>query len=341
MTKRSHALFSIVMILVLSQTCFLMAQNDTLENYRSSSVPGISTGIKTAPDGSPIIPCVVQLIKDIEIPARETGLLKDILVKENQSVELGQKLAQIDDQMSNRALEQAQLKYELATKRANDDSEVKSAKRKMDLTASEYETNKKLYQKGSKTKQEAQRSLYSKQISQYEYDAAQMARILAAVESRAELVNVKAAEDSIARHEITSPVNGHVFKIYKDPGEWVNAGERIMRVAPLRKLRVHGTISAKDWDPYEIAGKPVTVSVRLARGRIENFSGRIVQTELEQRGNNLYLVIAEIDNRNEQSSGHWILQPQSRVEMTIHVNGSAQPPSSTRALNAGGQDFQR
>ena len=318
----------LIALTVSFQSVTLHSQEAQGSNYRSSPYSAGSIYLpKTAPDGSPIIPCVVQLVTDIDIPAQETGLLTEILVKENQAVELGQKLGQIDDRMSQRAFEQASLKHELATKRASDNSEINSAKRKKLLTASEYETNLNLYRKGSKTKQEAQRSLYSKQISEYEFDAAVMAKELANVESKAEMVNKKAALDSIERHKIKSPINGNVFKIYKETGEWVQAGEKIMRVAPLRKLRVHGTVSAKNWDPREIDGKPVTVSVSLARNRIESFSGQIVQTELEQRGNNLYLVIAEIENRLEPNSNHWILQPLSRVEMTIHVNTppNAQP----------------
>jgi len=306
--------------------------------YRSTESGSSSFASKTASDGSPIIACVVQLIVDVDVPARETGLLKDMLVVENQPVQLGQLLANIDDQMSQRALEQAKFKHELASRRATDPTEIQAAEDKLKLTQSEYETNYRLWGKGSKTKQEAQRSKYSRDISVHELTSARNSKELAEIEANTELVNVNAAHDSIARHKITSPVDGHVFKIYKDPGEWVNAGEKIMRIAPLSRLRVHGTISAKEWDPFEVDGKPVTVSVKLARGRVETFSGRVVQTELEQRGNNLYLVVAEIDNRYEPNTRHWILQPQSRVEMTIHVNSpapidnqsAAQPPASGR-----------
>jgi multidrug resistance efflux pump len=279
--------------------------------------------IRKAADGSPVIPSTVRLIHDFEVPARETGLLREILVEENDSVQAEQLVARIDDQIAQRMLEQATLKYELATRQADDDTEVEAAKKKLDLTASEYDTNYKLYQKGSKTRQEAQRSLYSKQISTHELQAAINKKIQAALEAQAEMVNVNAAKDTIERNQIKSPVTGQVFKVVKDPGEWVNAGETIMRIAALDTLRVHGTISAEYYDPYEIDGKPVTVTATLARGRKVEFEGQVVQTELEQRGNNLYLVVAEIKNRHEGDTDHWILQPQSRVDMQIHVGTKA------------------
>lgn len=288
--------------------------------------------MRRAPDGSPIIASTVRLIHDYEVPARETGLLKEILVVENEPVEEEQLVARIDDQLAQRSLEQATLKHELASRKANDDTEIEAARKKLALMSSEYETNYKLFEKGSKTLQETQRSLYSKQISAFELQAAIFKKSLAEVEGQEELVNVNAAKDSIERHQVKSPAKGHVFKITKDPGEWVNAGEPIMRIAPLDVLRVHGTISAEDYDPLEIDGKPVTVTATLARGRTVEFQGRVVQTELEQRGNNLYLVIAEIQNRYEDNTKHWILQPQSRVDMQIHVsaNSAAKNVDQTR-----------
>ena len=303
------------------------SRTNRLENVRSANLSELNSTYRLASDGSPIIPCVVQLITDVDVPAVETGLLKDILVKENQAVEFGQVLANIDDQIAQRALEQAQFKHELATRRAEDPTEVQAAEEKLKLTSIEYDVNLRLYGKGSKTKQEALRSKYSRDISEFELQSAKNSKVLAAVESSAELVNVRAAQDSIDRHKITSPVNGHVFKIFKDPGEWVNAGEKIMRIAPLSRLRVHGTISANDWDPYELDGQKVTITAKMARGRTETFTGQVVQTELEQRGNNLYLVVAEVENRYEPNSQHWMLQPQSRVEMNIHVTAGSPRPS--------------
>ena len=304
------------------------------DNFRGASLGGLDSTYRTAPDGSPIIPCVVQLITDIDVPAQETGLLKEIHVVENQAVELGQILANMDDQKSQRILETAQLKHDLATRKAEDPTKILSAEEKVKLTSIEYEVNLKLYSKGSKTKQDALRSKYSRDISKFDLQTAINDKELAAVESAAELVNVRAAEDNIARHEIKAPINGQVFKIFKDPGEWVNAGEKIMRIAPLSRLRVHGTISAQNWDPHEVDGQKVTVTAMLARGRTETFTGRVVQTELEQRGNNLYLVVAEVENRYEPNSQHWILQPQSRVEMNIHVTPALSSPSNNGGENS-------
>ena len=108
------------------------------------------------------------MITDIDVPAHETGLLKEIHVVENQAVELGQILANMDDQKSQRILETAQLKHDLATRKAEDPTKILSAEEKVKLTSIEYEVNLKLYSKGSKTKQDALRSKYSRDISKFD-----------------------------------------------------------------------------------------------------------------------------------------------------------------------------
>ena len=150
--------------------------------------------------------CVVLLIKDIDVPARETGLLKELLVEQNDAVGLDSVVAKIDDKIAQRMKEQAQLKHTVASREFEDDTQIKAAERKMKLTEEEYKTTYNLYQKGSKSSFEATRALYQKQIAKLEYDAAINAQQLAGIQANAEMVNVTAAEDSIVRHIIKSPI---------------------------------------------------------------------------------------------------------------------------------------
>jgi hypothetical protein len=79
-------------------------------------------------------------------------------------------------------------------------------------------------------------------------------------------------------------------------------------------------VKASEFDPVDLAGRPVTVRARLARDREAAVTGRVTfvsQTVL--RGN--YLVRAEIQNQREGE--YWLIRPGLDAEMTIHVS---QPP---------------
>lgn len=274
--------------------------------------------------------CFVHLIDDVDIPAEESGKITKIIVQAGDSVEKGALIAQMDDQKSQRLLEEATLKHNSATRIANDDTEIQSAYKKWVLASREHEDIASLAKKGSKSKQEYQRSRYTVQISELDLQAAKNKKSLAALDSDAEMVRVKAAQDSINRNALKSPINGAVFEIFKDAGEWVTAGEKVMRIARMDRLRVQGYVEGNEFDPHEVANRPVTVKLMMARGREVEFSGEIVFVGLEKRGGNRFVVWAEIDNINEPESGRWILQSGSEVNMRIHLDRGTVKSTVTR-----------
>ncbi len=265
--------------------------------------------------------CTVHLVKDIDVPARETGLLKAVLVEQNDAVAANQVIARIDDKTSQRMKEQAEHKHELAARQFEDEIQIKMAERKQLLTMEEYKVNAKLFKVRSKTLFETNRSLYQMQIAELEHTAAIKSQMLAGIKAKEEMVNVKAAIDSIARHVIESPIEGYILETYKEAGEWVNAGEKVVRVAPLSKIRVRGSIAHVEFNPREIMGKPVTVSLTRAHNEVVQFTGVVVLTSLENVGPTLYSVIAEVENRKDKDGKLYMLQAEASVVMDIHIDG--------------------
>jgi len=69
--------------------------------------------------------------------------------------------------------------------------------------------------------------------------------------------------------------------------------------------------------PNEVAGKPVTVRVKLARGQEETFFGRVDFASPTVPAGGQFRVCAEVENR--QQDGHWLLGRGMTAEMTIHL----------------------
>lgn len=278
------------------------------------------------PKSVPLETCFVKLIEDIEIPAEESGKLINISAQPGDRVSKNQMVAQMDDQRSRRMLEEATLKYRSSSRLANDDTEIKSAHKKYVLAKREYEDIFALYKKGSESKQAWQRSRYAMQISELDLIAAKNKKNLASLNSAAEQVRVNAANDSIERNAIRSPVNGIVFEVFKDGGEWATAGEKILRIARMDRLRIQGFVEGSQFDPHEVANKPVTVTLEMARESFD-FSGQIVFVSLE-KGGNRYRVWAEVDNIEKE--GRWVLQADGEVSMTIHLDRNASSVTKKR-----------
>jgi hypothetical protein len=95
------------------------------------------------------------------------------------------------------------------------------------------------------------------------------------------------------------------------------------------RLWVQGVVSSAEWNSHELVNCPVTVKLNLARNETTTFEGRIVNVSLERQGSDQIWVRAEVENR--PIKGHWVLQPNSTVDMTVHVD--QQPGGAATAGN--------
>ena len=276
--------------------------------------------------------CNVQLMQDVELPALESGQIKKMGVKPGGAVSVGDILVRLDDERAQLALQESSMRYKLANDRATDMNEVNTAYKRYQLSYTEYAKSRKLSQSGSVSAHSANRAKYSMEVAQLEYQAANNTRKLAATEAAVERVRVQAANASINRHLIKSPIVGNIVEFVRDEGEWVNVGDTIMRLARMDRLRVPAIVNGSHYDQQEIADRPVTITLTLARGRQVEFSGKIVSTEIERNLGNKYRAWAEIDNRLfEGSDKHWMLQPGCVVDMKIHLQD---PPLQSAAVGS-------
>ena len=132
--------------------------------------------------------------------------------------------------------------------------------------------------------------------------------------SQAEL---NATEENLRRRKIIAPLDAVVSELTRHVGEWVQQGETVMRLVGVDPLRVEGRLSAKDYRPSEIFGKPVNIEVEFAHGQTATFPGQIVFVSpvIEVGGD--FLVRAEVKNRKE--NGFWVLTAGLQAKMTIQM----------------------
>lgn len=262
-------------------------------------------------------PCFTMLIADVEVPAQESGPLIAVGVKEGQMVQQGQELARIDDSLAILRLDTARTKLETASDKANNDLDIRAAQNALQLAERERKTNYGIYSKGALPKQDYDRSVLQSKQAALQVEQARRDMESATKEAQVESYNVRAQTDSIQRHLITAPLQGNVMQLHKEKGEWVNAGDNVMRIARLDQLYVSGLLDSSLFDPHEVEGQRVTVAVQMARGQVVEFQGRITFVALEKNSSKFYSVRAEVENRAENN--RWLLLANEEVSMRIHL----------------------
>lgn len=263
--------------------------------------------------------CRVMLISEVDVPAQESGPLLAMPAKEGQAIQQNQDLAQIDDSLGRLRLETARTKLDAASQKANNDIDVRAANNALAIADRERKRNYQLYSKGSMPKAEYDRSALQAKQAALQLEQARRDMQASTKEAQVEAYNVKAASQSIERHRITSPIEGVVMEMYKQSGEWVNAGDKVVRVARMDRLYVQGLLDSSLFNPHEVEGMKVTISVPVARNEFLEFQGRIVFVSMEKYNAKSYVVKAEVDNRKQ--NGRWLLLAnEDEATMRIYVN---------------------
>ena len=294
---------------------------------------------ESAPTSNPNLElpdCTVVLIRDVDLPALESGQIRDVLVKPGDNVLENALVAQMDDSRSQHALRDANLRFDIADKRANDTFEVDAALKRYQLAYDEHKKMAKLKRSGSKSEYEAERARVSAELANLEFNSAQKNKKLAATEAEVEKVAVQAATDSIARHAMKAPMNGVVYEVNKEMGEWVTAGETVMKIAQMDRLRISTSVDGNRYNPHQISDRTVTVTLTLPGNQPATFEGQVVYVAGSRGLRNEFMVWAEVENRTHNNDGqHWILNPGSTVDMTIHLNKPVLQSAATTNIKLG------
>jgi macrolide-specific efflux system membrane fusion protein len=272
-------------------------------------------------DTQPVLQrCLVSPVEEAKVPAREPGVLEELIVREGDAVKRGDVIAKIDDNQPQMERRKAKAEHDQAVAKAESDVDVRYAVAAEKVAQIEFEKAAESDRKvpGSVTRVELNRLQLNEQKSELQIEQAQLERKLAELAAAAKGVEVEATENSIERRLITSPLAGIVVQVFPHQGEWMQPGDPLARVVRADKLRVEGYVDSTRWNPEQVRDRPVTAEVMLADNRREKFPGRIVFTSPIVESGGDYRVFAEVENRQREGTQQWLLRAGQTATMVIH-----------------------
>ena len=263
--------------------------------------------------------------EDSIISAEAEGTLVHLAVKEGDRVAKKGVLATIDERLAKAQVEAAELTLDAATERANDSVEEKYAVLARDVARVDWEKDKaaNITIPNSVTEIQILQKKLVLDRSNLQIDKARKDQVIAKKEAAVKGAELKVAEIGLDRRITRAPFDGEVQQLFQKESQWVNPGDPILRLVKFDVLRVEGRVHTDHFDPAELAGKPVTVSVALARNRQVELPGRITYVGQTVTINKEFIVRAEIQNKRE--GDYWLVRPGLVAKMTIHVNQPAEP----------------
>jgi multidrug efflux pump subunit AcrA (membrane-fusion protein) len=263
--------------------------------------------------------CLLALDEEAQIPAQEAGVLQKILVREGQRVSEKELLAQIDDTIPRLQELVAGYKLDVARKQATDDIDRRFAEASAKVAWAEVQQAKESNQKVEHVvpAAEVRRRVLEHEKMVLSIEKAEKDLAVNALQAKVAQGELDAAKANMERRQLVAPLDAVVVELTSHVGEWVQVGQPVMRLVRMDRLRVEGFLNAKNFRPFEIQDRPVTVVVTLAHGQRETFPGKIVYVKPLIEAGGEFMVRAEVQNREE--NGAWVLSPGLNAEMTIQL----------------------
>lgn len=274
---------------------------------------------------------LVTLIDDNKVPATEPGMLMKVAVKEGDFVQKDDQVAEIDTRSTVAKMRIAESEHLAARAQSENDAEVEVAEAAIKVALAELEQDKEIRKS---TPQAVSMSQVRKDEFNYEKSLAQKKQAInekkiAGLTANAKHAQFEAASIELDLRQIRAPFNGVVVLISKNPGDWVTAGEPIMHIVGLDKVRVKGFVLASGSEGIsaaEVYGKDVKITVDTAGGKKHTVNGKIgfASPVIEGVGTSRqFRIWAEVDNDKTidpvTKQVAWKLQPGSVATMTIDL----------------------
>ena len=256
---------------------------------------------------------LLRLIEQADVSAKEAGVLAKMNVREGNSVSEDEQLARIEDVDALLTKRRAELDLDIARRQAANDVNIRFARKSADVAKAELDralkSKRQIPDSVSQSEIDSLRLTYEQAILQTEqaqFDT-QVAKLTQTVKEN----DVAFANSSLDRHKIKAPLSGVVVKIYRRKGEWVEPGEKVMRIIRIDRLRAEGFVDAKSIRG-NLVDHHVTLQIGLADDPKAEFIGKVVFVSPEiDPVNGQVRVWAEIENRD------LLLRPGLRASMQI------------------------
>lgn len=241
---------------------------------------------------------LIKLIEQVEVPAREAGVLQSVSVREGEMVAAGAALAQIDDSKARFDKLKAELELAAARKLAESDVKVRYARKSADVAGSELrralESEKRLAESVSASELDQLRLIAERTV--LEIEQAELDLDLARTARELKENDVQMAQHGINERRVTAPLAGLVAEIHRHRGEWVQPGEPILRILRLDRLRAEGLLDAQAVRG-DLNSRPVKLTVKQGDKAAQQYAGKIVFVSPEiDPVNGQVRVWAEIEN---------------------------------------------
>ena len=183
---------------------------------------------------------VLQIVAEIELPARAAGPLSQVLVRDGAIVEQDQLLATICDEEPKLKLEEAMIELEIAKQQVKSNVDIKFALKSKQVALADYrraqQSNKNYAGVVSDREMDRLKLLVEKSDAELEKIRFEKTILKKQADLKEAVANQIRYE--VERHRIHAAMSGQIIELKKRVGEWVNVADPVMKLVQLDQLMI-------------------------------------------------------------------------------------------------------
>jgi macrolide-specific efflux system membrane fusion protein len=256
---------------------------------------------------------VLRLLAEADVPAQEAGVLTKVAVREGDAVKQGALLAQIDDQVARMAEQAARFKFDVAHEKATNDVQIRFARKAAEVAEAEFQRSTESIARFAKSVSQSQLDVdrLNAEKTRLEAEQADHNQQIAVLEMKTQQNELDAAKVQRVRRQIVAPFDGTIVQVFVRLGEWVEPGQKALRIVNIDQLKAEGFLPASEANA-KLLGAPVRLTLDLAGDEATAFDGKVsfVSPEVDPITGQVR-IWAEIDNHADR------LRPGQPVRMVI------------------------
>ncbi|MFM7845481.1 MAG: efflux RND transporter periplasmic adaptor subunit [Planctomycetota bacterium] len=220
---------------------------------------------------------LLKIIERADVPARQAGEIKTLLVKEGQIVKAGELLAQLDDAEALLTVKRADLEAQIAERKATVDVDVRAAEEEHRVAEGDFKNAKQAKERRSDSVSfsELEHLRLRATIKQLQVERTRHAHDIDLLTQQQRVSELELARVRLEQRRVTAPLAGVVVEVLQQRGEWVEPGERILRLIRLDRLRAEGFIDAQ-LAAQQLLGQPVTLKLDGGPKGPQSYPGKVV-----------------------------------------------------------------
>lgn len=245
---------------------------------------------------------LVLVLDEVEVPSQEAGQLVELVVRAGSRVTAGQVLARLEDSEAQLALARAEQELAIARRKAESDVRVRFAAKSREVAEAEWQRGRESVEKYKKSlsQTELDRLRLEAERAALELEQAQLDQELAAGDRRLKELERDLAQRGLERRRLVAPLAGVVVELERAAGEWVQPGQRVLRIVRTDRLRVEGFVAATQ-ATEALVGAAASLSLAGEAAGTGTFVGQVVFVSPEiEPVNGQVRLWAEVENRESR-----------------------------------------